>query len=241
MTKNILRSVYPRMCPGCREVLPPDLTVCPKCERKFTKIYPPCCFKCGRHIQNEEELICSECAKKSHHYDRGFAVFRYDSFMRQAMSDFKFNGMRENCLFFIKQTVELQGGAILDYSPDVIVPVPVHRSKLAFRGYNQAEVLARELSLQLGIPTVTDLLVRTRRTDASKKLNSRQRRVNLDRAFICNTQKYTDNFVKSKFKKVLLMDDIYTTGSTMDRCTLALKDAGVSEVGILSISIGSVL
>ena len=241
MTKELLRSIYPRLCPGCRKVLPPDLTVCPDCARRFKHIEPPFCYKCGRHVEHDEDLLCSECAKKEHHYDRGYATFAYDNFMRQAMSDFKFNGMRENCLFFIKETVTAYKAAILEFAPQAIVPVPVHKTKRLFRGYNQAEVLAEELSKELGIPTVGDLLVRVRKTGASKKLDSRRRRINLQGAFACNTSKYSDTIIKTKFKKVLLVDDIYTTGSTMERCTLTLKSAGVLQVGILSISIGSVL
>ena len=114
---------------------------------------------------------------------------------------------------------------------EAIIPVPLHPSKKRKRGFNQAEILARELSEQTGIPVYTDVLFRIRKTSPQKMLGPGERKANLKGAFA----------VSAKWKacrNVLLIDDIYTTGSTIERCAGMLKKAGTENVWFLTISIG---
>lgn len=158
--------------------------------------------------------------------------------MKQSMSDFKFNGCRENSEFYVSETLRLYSDAITRFNPDALVPVPVHISRKRLRGYNQAEVIAAGISGKTGIPMLNDLLYRRKKTVAQKVLNSEKRLENLKEAFTCDEAPYSYEDINIRFGRVLLVDDIYTTGSTMEGCTLALKKAGVREVGILSIASG---
>ena len=232
-----LRALYPRKCPSCRGVIPPDILICPECENAFRLIAPPYCCKCGRHTQDGLEY-CSECASGSHSYVFGIAVFEYDGRMKRSMSDFKFNGWKENAGYYVHETLKLHSGDITGFCPDIIVPVPIHRSKRAYRGYNQAQILAEGIGEGLGIKVVSDLLLRRKKTRAQKQLGAESRGVNLENAFVCDTDRYSRDFISGSFRRVMLVDDIYTTGSTMEGCTRALMDAGVREVGILSIAAG---
>lgn len=214
------------------------MLICEHCRERFVRIAQPTCFRCGCRLNDDEAELCHSCEKRKHHYRQGMAVFTYDGPVRRAMSDLKFNGFGENAEFFASEALEQYGRRITELSPDAIIPVPIHRSKRAYRGYNQAELIAERISDALGIPMVTDLLVRNRRTSAQKLLGSRSRADNLTSAFTCDMSRYSRDEVSRQWPHVLLLDDIYTTGTTMENCTCALLGAGVKTVDILSIAIG---
>ena len=232
-----LRALYPRKCPGCRGVIRTDMLICPDCRDAFRRILPPYCLKCGRHV-NEDDEYCPECAAKDHSYTAGIAMFEYDSRMKRSMSDFKFNGWRENGDYYVAETLKYHADDILKFGPYALIPVPIHRSKRAYRGYNQAEIIADGIGDALDIRVVKDLLVRNKKTKAQKALGQESRSANLKSAFICNADKYDETQVRKLFPRVMLIDDIYTTGATMEGCATALINAGVQQVGILSITAG---
>ncbi len=195
-------------------------------------------MKCGRHIEDGEREFCDECEQKEHMYSAGFAAFVYDDIMRKAMSDLKFKGAAENTDYFADVCFRMCGERIGIFDPDVLIPVPIHPSKLYTRGYNQAQLIADRLGKKLRIPVLNDLLLRNRKTQALKQLDSRARAENLRHAFTCNLGKYSKADIVSSIKRVLLVDDIYTTGTTMECCTETLLAAGVREVAVLSVAIG---
>lgn len=114
---------------------------------------------------------------------------------------------------------------------DAIIPVPLHRKRRRERGYNQAELFAKEIGKRTGIPVETKLLYRCINTRPQKELNDQERKKNLKKAFTI-----AQNIVQ--LRKVLLVDDIYTTGSTVDAAAECLKVSGIQEVYVLCISIG---
>ena len=114
---------------------------------------------------------------------------------------------------------------------DALVPVPIHKSRRYQRGYNQAEVLARELSVLTGIPLVTNLILRVHKTVPMKDLSVRERQNNLKKAFkICRND--------VKLSTIIIIDDIYTTGSTIDAMSYELRKAGVERIYFMSLAIG---
>ena len=134
-------------------------------------------------------------------------------------------------MLFAREMAVYYGKWISSKKIEAIIPVPLHPSKKRKRGFNQAEILARELSEQTGIPVYTDVLFRIRKTSPQKMLGPGERKANLKGAFA----------VSAKWKacrNVLLIDDIYTTGSTIERCAGMLKKAGTENVWFLTISIG---
>ena len=116
-------------------------------------------------------------------------------------------------------------------NPDALIPVPIHSSRMRSRGYNQAELVARELSRHSGIPVNTKLIQRVKRTKPLKSLSHSERQNNLKRAF-----KILQNDVK--LNTIVIIDDIYTTGSTIDAMTGVLNDAGVKNVYYMALTIG---
>lgn len=147
------------------------------------------------------------------------------------MYRFKDGGRREYAAFYAKESERLFGKWIEQKGVEVIVPVPVHKNKKRKRGYNQAEVYAKELGKLTHIPVDTKLLLRVIDTLPQKKLNDKERKKNLKKAFKIGRDGV-------QWKKVLLVDDIYTTGSTADAASEILKEEGIENIYILSVTIG---
>ena len=118
---------------------------------------------------------------------------------------------------------------------DVIIPVPIYKQRRRERGFNQAELLAKELGKQLGLPVCTDYLLRIKKTKPQKELNAKERKKNLQQAFSCNKKRKKEAIT---WKRILLVDDIYTTGSTLDACATVLSLSGAKKVYGICVCIG---
>jgi ComF family protein len=193
-------------------------------------------MKCSKPLEIEEKEYCNDCERKQYHFEKGFSVWLYNDDMRHSIADFKYHNKKEYAKFYVEELVRLNGKSIIKLAPDVIVPVPLHRSKYLERGYNQADILAKGVGKALGLPVLSHLLVRNKKTLPQKKLSDKERLRNLQEAFSFN-QLETNNYLK-KIISVLLVDDIYTTGSTIEACTNVLKANGVEQVYFLTICIG---
>jgi ComF family protein len=156
--------------------------------------------------------------------------------MRHSIANFKYHSKKEYAKFYIEEMLQLYGTLIQKLAPDVIVPIPIHRSKHLDRGYNQADILARGLGEKLNIPVSSQLLIRNKKTLPQKKLSDKERLLNLQEAFQMNET--VAKCSSTEVTKVLLVDDIYTTGSTIEACTNVLKSNGIKEVYFIVLCIG---
>ncbi len=234
--------VYPGRCPVCDGILNAfeirngrirrGRLIHDDCRKKISYVKTPTCIKCGKSLGGEDvdSEYCDDCAKMRHSYDRGFSLFQYRS-ISGSIYRFKYMGRQEYADFYAKATKKALGKKLSGLGIDLIVPVPMYRRKATERGYNQAEVYARKVSEILDIPMCTDLIQRSRNTLPMKNLDVRGRRNNLKKAF--NIQR---NDVK--FKCILIIDDIYTTGSTIDEIARLLRLAGAEKVYFLTLAIG---
>ncbi len=237
MLRTILDIIYPIRCPVCGEiVIPKGSLICKACEDKPILVTEPRCKKCSKPIELVEKEYCSDCERKNFHFDRGYAVWVYDKIMKQSIANFKYHNKKEYAACYIRQMLKSYGEQIRKLSPDVIVPVPVHISKYIERGYNQADIIARGLGKELQIPVLSDLLLRTKKTLPQKRLDDKERLRNLSKAFRLNEK--TVAAYPKKLSRILLVDDIYTTGSTMEACTSVLKSNGIKEVYFIVLCIG---
>lgn len=237
MELNVIGMLYPKRCPVCENIIPDtprhvNRFVCVPCNTKLSYISPPKCMKCGKQLYAENDEYCTDCKTKPHEFTQGIGVFSYDKNIKNAMYRFKYSNKREYAKFFGGVLAARYGYLIRRWNVEAVIPVPLYRTKYLKRGYNQAELIAQELSKQTGIAVDSKLLIRCRKTRAMKELNDEERVKNLQNAF-----KLSENIVK--YKKVLLVDDIYTTGATMDACTGVLKAGGVKEVYCAGICIGN--
>lgn len=228
---GILDILYPARCPVCHGVVRGSGKVCPKCRKKLPYVKEPRCKKCGKEIEKQEQEYCRDCQRFSHAFTMGAAVFAYDETMRRSITMFKYHNRREYALFYAEEMYRCYGRLIRFWAPDVIVPVPVHRKKKRQRGFNQAELVAKKLGKLTGIPTDCTYLVRTEYTTPQKELTRQQRKENLRRAFgVKKTGKH--------YKRVLLIDDIYTTGATVDAVSEILRENQTKIIFFLTICVG---
>lgn len=226
----LLDMLYPKKCPLCHQILKEkDRLICPECSGKVRPISGPRCMKCGRPVKMEEEY-CEDCRKGAHHFTEGRSIFWYGEVWRQSLVRFKYYGCREYGDFYAK-AMSVFGKKYLErWKPDLIVPVPLHPGKKRMRGFNQAAYLAERLSVLTGIPWNEHLVKKIRSTRSQKKLNAIQRRQNLKNAY-----QVTE---KIPGFSVLVVDDVYTTGSTADAMAMCLLEAGAEKVYFLTICAG---
>jgi ComF family protein len=187
-------------------------------------------MKCGKPVDEDEEY-CHDCLRCTHEFVEGRAALVYDEFTSKSIYRFKYNHKREFAKVYGRIMVERLGEKIKSWNADVIIPVPIHKSRMKKRGYNQAKLIADELSKRLNIPVCNTLVVRNTATSVQKDLSAKARQNNLKKAF-----NVTKNDVK--YRSVLIVDDIYTTGATVDAMARCLKGVGIQNVYFVSLCIG---
>lgn len=228
----ILQLLFPRRCPVCDGIVRPfGEKICLECLSKLKPVTPPWCMRCGKKLTEEREF-CSDCQRRKHKYTRARTLYEYTK-AAPSIYRFKYNGRQEYGEYFGEEMGRYLGDFVRQIHPDVLIPVPLHRKKLRKRGYNQAAVLARSLGRELNLPVDEKLIKRVKNTAPMKRLNPVERQNNLKKAFIMGR-----NDVKL-YDRVILVDDIYTTGTTLDEIAALLKEHGVSEVYCVTLACGA--
>lgn len=234
--EHLIHLLFPPRCPLCDGVLfssiffPPQF-VCATCSGKAEYVGEPVCKKCGKPLEDERQEFCYDCARSERAFAQGKALWVYRGVVKDSIYRFKYHGRQEYARYYGSELVRVYGEWIRKREIDAIVPIPLSRKRMRRRGFNQAERIANQVGRQLSIPVRRNLLFRVRDTRAQKGLNEEERKNNLKKAF-----KTKEN--KVQLEHILLIDDIYTTGSTMNEAAVELKRAGAGEIYCLSISIG---
>lgn len=235
----ILNLLFPQKpyCIACNKHLKlGESLICSECADNLLPIMPPICPKCGKPLdptmvlQNCSQVLCSDCRMTSHLFVQARAYGHYDGVLKQLIYVFKYRRRPEISGFLgdkMAETLKKLKWPCFDY----IVPVPLHKSRLQERGYNQAQLLADDISKKINVP-VYNCLIRTKPTEHQTLLDKRLRRQNIEEAF-----KALRSF-KLSGKKLLLIDDVYTTGATADSCTKALLSAGADKVYVFTCARG---
>lgn len=229
-----LELLYPKRCISCDAILSKmekEVGICRACAPNIKLVGANYCLKCGAPLLEVRDEYCKACKMSHHTFDQNKAVFRYSGGMKNAMYRFKYSNRRCYGKVFAAHALKTYGQWIKDNDFDVIIPVPMYEKKKRMRGYNQAEVLAKQISYLTNIPINNEIVRRESDTAAMKQLNGVKRKKNLLNAFI---------LVKNdvQFRKVLIIDDIYTTGATLDEVAKVLKAGGIKEVFGLCACIG---
>jgi competence protein ComFC len=207
-----------------------DKYICSHCEKLLIKLEPPLCIKCSKPIDYASSIkLCQECYHEVRHFETAKAPFAYKGLIKEVIYLYKYY----NKPYFYK----MLGNLLVTYMNrtnytdfDCIVSVPLHSSKIRKRGYNQSELLAKYISEKLSIPYV-DALKRIKRTAKQSEQSRLERMRNLKNAF--GTKKSADKVIN---KTVLLVDDIFTTGSTVDECSKVLLNSGAAKVYVITIA-----
>ena len=209
--------LFPRWCVGCgRE----GDFLCPSCLKSLPRIAPPLCPRCG--LPQSRASLCPSCAGWQAEIDGIRSPFRFDGVIRQAIHELKYKNLRAIAGLFARLLNDY-----LTANPipgEVLVAVPLHPKRLRERGYNQSHLLAQELAKLSRLPLVDDCLIRARHSPPqARTANVDERRDNVSDAFSCRD-------LRLKGKQALLIDDVSTSGATLDGCARALKKAGAISV-----------
>ena len=244
---NLLQLLFPRKCPVCGEILPAhpldvfertgrDPYICRECLPYLKAPEGPRCLKCSKPIDDEEAEYCADCASRTRHFDEGMALWVQTGTARKVIYGLKFDGHRDNADFIGFEMARGLGKWILRKDIDVIIPVPLHPKKQKSRGFNQAELVSRKMAYWIdrlygkAIPVDTVTLRRTLKTRPQKELDPEYRYANIRGAFAAEGNLSGRN--------VCLLDDIFTTGSTLSEAARELKGAGAEKVYFVTASIG---
>lgn len=215
-------------CPVCGVMISGEgTTLCQTCAEELRQRTTGYCIQCGIFFgdQDAPPTICAECRHTPPPWETLHFHGPYSGILRKMILRYKFKGNfgwtrllahLASSAFRAKDTI----------TPDIIVPVPLHPRRLLKRGFNQSLEIARALGEQLEVPVLTDGLTRTRHTPPQTRLGRTARQHNIKDAFQAHPDRITD-------KTILLLDDVYTTGSTLSECARTLKRAGATRVDVL--------
>ena len=233
ITSALIDLIYPPVCAACGiEITGNSSPVCESCLNALTILEDPCCTRCGAPLQNKiSKSPCPECPVPVIHFDCARSVLSYsDERVKNLIHAFKYQ--------YQTRLADLLGEFLLQgfqrHYPktrlDALVPVPLHRKKLREREFNQAALLCKPVSATSGFPIREDLVYRVRKTPSQTSLDPQKRRVNLLGAFA----PFNENSAKGL--SLLVVDDVYTTGTTVNEVCSALKKGGARYTAVLTLS-----
>jgi len=203
--------------------------LCKWCEDTLPIIKNPFCDRCGKPKVDQAQ-VCAECSDLDLYFDQAVSLFEYTASVQRLIYRFKYRGEQ----YLSEALGLLLSGKLKETSwkYDIIIPVPLHIKRFRNRGYNQAHLLAKTIASVFDKPVLSDVVFRTKETLVQAGLGRQERFVNLTGAF------QTKNRDKIKDKSIVLIDDIYTTGSTVNECSRVLLESGARQVFVLTVATG---
>lgn len=228
--RAVVDGVLPPRCLACGTIVDEPDALCSSCWAGMTFFAPPWCAICGLPFPHPmgEEAVCADCARQKPSWDRARAVMRYDKHSRHLVLALK-HGDRTHVARALGRWMGRAGAELLE-GADMIVPVPLHWTRLFTRRYNQAGLLAYAVRAAGGPPVMADWLVRRRRTPSQGRLGPVARARNVRGAFAVRRG------CEVKGKRIVLVDDVLTTGATVEECARVLRRGGAAFIGVLTLS-----
>ncbi len=232
--------IFPPRCPICggpldsrdEELARRTYQLCPSCLSGVIRIRHPFCHLCGMPFKSQavSDHLCGECLTSKRHFVRARSLCVYRGALLKAIHLFKYNGKFHLALPLGQMLADAVAELLDMDSIDLLIPVPLHTRRLRERGFNQAVLLAKPLRKRCNIPLVTDVLKRSRWTEPQVNLDRKARRKNVRGSFMVSSPSSVSG------KNILLLDDVYTTGSTINECGKILLRAGAKEVYVLTLA-----
>lgn len=240
LSEECLDLLYPKSiyCICCDKIIDESrpYSLCNECMTGFKWAINRCCEKCGKPLSPMNGLdICFNCRENLHSFRKGYCCCEYGSLEKKLLTKLKFDGASHIAPILAEIICDRMAQLALTESYDCLIPMPSHRSKKLSRGYNQAELISRKLSMLTGIPSSSDCVIRSKKTPALKSLNPGERKVVLRGAFELNPGKLSH--IQSK--RILIIDDIYTTGASCDELASLLYSASALSVDVFAFASGA--
>jgi ComF family protein len=229
---KVLDLLLPPLCLVCDEPVGDAATLCPECWKQIQFIAPPFCACCGAPFDFpvSEGTLCGACLTEAPHFKAARAAMLYDDNSRKLVLGFK-HGDRTHAAKALAAWMHRAGGEFLE-AADALVPVPLHRWRLFHRRYNQSALLAQKIGVLAGKPVLPDVLLRIRATPVQGHLKRKERQENVKGAFAVDARQKSG----VEGKTLVLIDDVMTTGATVNECSRVLLAAGAKQVNVLTLS-----
>lgn len=231
--RRLFDSLLPARCLECGCVVLGDTALCPSCWPHYDFLADPQCRCCGFPFAwdpGAADSLCAACIARPPAYDRARAVLAYDAAIRPLILDFKHGDRTAAAPVFGRWLARAAGELLGD--ADLVAPVPLHRDRLFSRRYNQSALLALAVGAVAGLPVLADLVERRRRTPSQGHLSPDARRRNVRGAFAVRPE-HRDALAG---RRVLLVDDVFTTGATVEECARVLRRAGAAGIDVVTLA-----
>lgn len=214
----------PAVCVLCHQYHREVFAICQPCQELLPRI-EHACVRCRLPLQDKNFFLCGHCIRQKPAFDQVFCNFLFEEPLRTLLHEFKY----KEALYLANLITEcmLEARPTQAYQPDCLVPIPMHRTRLKERGFNHAAHIAKHLGRHLGIPYHLSLCEKTIHTERQASLDSNKRKKNLTQAF-----RVKDVVQAKNYKHITLVDDLMTTGSTVEALARSLKQAGVERVDV---------
>jgi len=232
--EGVLHFFFPQNCLNCKKYITESAgyPLCKDCEEMIRKEISPYCLICGRPVPSNRQTKCRRCREKPFTFDCARAVTLYEPPIKSAIHAFKYRKILSLRILFIHLLVEFLSSNPFFRDIDGILPVPLHQSRLREREFNQAEILARGISNFLQKPLISNTVTRKKKTLPQVGFSMKERRLNLQDAFRVENEK---SLAK---KKILIIDDVITSRSTVESLSTALRRVGSQTILVLALATG---
>lgn len=231
--KKLLNLILPPKCICCGKIIYEENGLCASCFQKVTFVTTPYCKRCGLPFENafqNKNLLCAKCANdKKPVLQMSRSALKYDDLLKKNILAFKFRDQTQYAAVFAK-FMKVAGKDIFESGADILIPVPLHYKRLVKRRYNQSALLAEALSRLTGLPADTVSLVKIKHTKPQVFYSGRARVKNVKGVFAVRDK------MQIKGKRIVLIDDVMTTGSTLKECAKVLREAGAQSVCSLTVA-----
>jgi len=233
---SIINIIYPSVCAGCNKPNYSDINskyICNECFYSIKRHVPPFCLKCGRgllEIKNINKGICATCSNRQYYFDEAWSICKYEAVIKELIHKFKYSQKIQYKEIFQKLFKEFLDAFNVLRDTDLIIPIPLHPTRLREREYNQSQILSSLVSEIIHKPVVSDILVRRRNTKSQIDLNEKTRIKNITGCFAVRNSNSLDS------KSILLIDDVLTTGITLSEAAKTIKELNPYKISILTLA-----
>lgn len=240
ITEGVVNLIFPLDCRICEKPIRESkgYSICENCFKTIELIDKPYCVKCGKpflistdSFKQDREILCADCKRKKYSFEFARSVGIYRGVLRECIHLFKYYGE--------KKLAEPLGELLIDYlvrnqefkkGIDLIIPVPLHKNDLKERGFNQSILLSRVIGNYFSIPVKEEILIKKKLTSSQVNLSKKEREKNILKVFSVNKP------AEIREATILILDDIFTTGSTVEECAKELKKAKAKNIFILTLA-----
>ena len=235
MLGDIINLFYPALCQACGGKMPKwDRHLCENCLKKIEMRQPPFCIKCGKRLSVESSTItiCKDCKISAPYFDRAGSACYYDGILKELVYNFKYKKITSLGEEFAKIIINFMKINNLGNLAEIIAPIPMHPKRLFKREVNHADILAKNIAKKLNIHYSGKLLKKIKETAVQTGLGRQKRIKNILGSFSIQNSSIAEN------KNILLVDDLFTTGSTVNECAKLLRKAGARYIEVIALARG---